>query len=51
MNKEEIAEAIKRVKEWLDDDETWNSALDGYDRIDCCLATLRRLEEELKMSP
>jgi len=43
----EILEAIENVKQWLNCDDTWDNDLDGYDRIDCCEATLRKLSQQI----
>ena len=43
----EILEAIENVKQWLNCDDTWDNDLDGYDCIDCCEATLRKLSQQL----
>jgi len=45
FTKSEILEAIEKVREWLNLEDTWENALDGYDRIDCCEATLRKLQQ------
>lgn len=48
MNKTELLKLLEETDKWLEEDETWNEALDGYSGIDLANAVVSHIRHQIE---